>query len=89
MAYHFKVMPFGLRNSAQTLAFVMERVLGTDLEPECFVYLDDIIVATDSFERHLEVLTEVAKRLKKANLSVNLEKSKFIKKSIKFLGCVR
>lgn len=33
-----------------------------------FVYLDDIIVVTPTFEKHLEVLQEVFTRLRQANL---------------------
>ena len=43
---------------------------------------------TSSFEKHLEILNEVYDRLKAANLTVNLEKCKFCRTSLQFLGYV-
>jgi len=71
-----------------TMARLMDQVLKTDLEPFVFCYLDDIIVATKSFEQHIELLREVARRMSAAGLSINLEKSFFCKKEIKYLGLI-
>ena len=80
-------MPFGLVNSPATQSRLMDRVLGGgELEPKVFVYLDDIIVATETFEEHLAMLTEVANRLNAANLSINLAKSKFCVDEVPYLG---
>eukprot|EP00121_Abeoforma_whisleri_P014287 Awhi_evm1s13176 len=38
------------------------------------VYIDDILIASVSIEKHKEVVEEVIKRLNKANLKLNLEK---------------
>lgn len=84
--FEFVVMPFGLSNAAQTQQRLMDNVLGYTLEPYAFVYLDDIIIATPSFEKHMEVLEEVLKRLKSANLTINLEKCEFCRPSLKYLG---
>jgi transposase InsO family protein len=81
-------MPFGLSGASQTMAALMDKVLGSDLEPYVYFYLDDVIIATETFEDHVRVLKDVANRLKSANLSVNLKKSHFTKKSVKFLGYV-
>ncbi|KXJ73632.1 hypothetical protein RP20_CCG015350 [Aedes albopictus] len=80
-------MPFGLVNSPATLARLMDKVLGHGvLEPYVFVYLDDIVVVTETFEQHVQLLREIARRLLEANLSINLEKSKFGVPEIPFLG---
>lgn len=84
--YNFNVMPFGLSNAAQTQQRLMETVLGYQLEPYCFVYLDDVIIATPTFEKHVEVLEEVFSRLKTANLTINLNKCEFCRPSLKYLG---
>lgn len=86
--FQFTVMPFGLHNAPQTQCRLMDRVLGADLHPNVFVYLDDIVIATNTFEEHLRMLEEVSKRLRQANLGINLEKSKFCVPSIKYLGYV-
>ncbi|XP_058827009.1 uncharacterized protein LOC131686989 [Topomyia yanbarensis] len=59
-----------------------------DLEPKVFVYLDDLVIATESFQEHLEILQEVARRLKNAGLTINAEKSVFCRKSLRYLGYV-
>lgn len=63
-------MPFGLHNSPATWQRLMDKVLGPELEPHVFVYLDDVVVVTQTFEKHLEILKEVLKRLRAANLTI-------------------
>jgi transposase InsO family protein len=81
-------MPFGCVTAPQTMVRLMDMVIGCDLEPFVFVYLDDIIVVTPTFEKHVEVLREMSKRLRAANLTITLEKSEFCKKELVFLGYV-
>lgn len=85
--FQFTRLPFGLVNSPATLARLMDEVLGYgELEPGVFVYLDDIVVVSETFEAHIQSLREVAERLKRANLSVNMEKSKFCLTELPYLG---
>lgn len=87
--FQFTRLPFGLVNSPATLARLMDQVLGYgELEPNVFVYLDDIVIASETFEAHLQSLSEVARRLKAANLSINLEKSKFCVSELPYLGYI-
>lgn len=44
-------MPFGLNNAGQVQQRLMDRVLGYSLELFVFVYLEDIIIATPTFEQ--------------------------------------
>lgn len=86
--FQFKRLPFGLCNSAQTLCKALDKAIGNDLEPNVFVYIDDIIVISDTFEHHLELLSEIAKRLKNAGFSISMGKSKFCVKQLRYLGYV-
>ena len=52
-------MPFGLHNAPATFQRAMDSLLGHDLESHTFVYLDDLTVATNTFEKHLEIFEEV------------------------------
>lgn len=86
--YQFKVMPFGLQNAPGTQSRLMDAVLGHDMEPLVFCYLDDIVCATETFEEHIYCLKRIAERLRKANLTISLEKSKFCVRELKYLGFV-
>mgnify|MGYP005981860971 CR=1 FL=1 len=86
--YEFVVLPFGLSNAPQTLQRLMDQVLGPSLEPYVFVFLDDIVISTPTFEQHLQVLREVYQRLKEANLTINAEKCEYCLPSLKYLGFV-
>lgn len=83
--FRFKRMPFGLVNSASTLSRIVDQIVG-DLEPHVFPYLDDFIIASESFEHHLKIIAEVAKRLKGAGLTVSREKSKFCRRQLAYVG---
>jgi len=84
--FQFRVMPFGLHSAAATFQRLVDRLIGQDLEPYCFAYLDDIIITGKSFEHHLALLKEVFRRLRQANLRLNPEKCQFGRKSLKYLG---
>ncbi|KXJ82633.1 hypothetical protein RP20_CCG012365 [Aedes albopictus] len=85
--FQFKVVPFGLCTASQALARVMTHLFA-DMEPFVFHYLDDIVICSRTFEEHLRVLEEVARRLRAANLTISAEKSKFCREEIKYLGYV-
>jgi len=50
------------------------------------VYIDDLLVHTDSDEEHLEVLDKVLAHLRKNHLKFNLEKCVFGNNKFSFLG---
>jgi hypothetical protein len=79
-------LPFGLHNSAQCLARLMDMVIDSTMEPHVFKYLDDLIITSPDFETHCMMIEKVAEKLKAANLSINLEKSKFCRKRLNYLG---
>lgn len=85
--YQFTRLPFGLHNAAQCAQRLMNVLFG-ETDQKIFVYLDDIIVATPSFDEHLEVLDFVYRRLLDAGLTINFDKSSFCLPSLKYLGHV-
>lgn len=84
--FRFKVCPFGLTNAPFTMCRLMDKVIGFDLEPQVFVYLDDIVVATKTLQEHFRLLRIVADRLKNAGLTISLDKSRFCRKKVNYLG---
>ena len=82
--FEFLRMPFGLKNSAQAFQRLMNGILG-NLEL-VFVYLDDILIASQSISQHLQDLQEVLRRLNAAGLCINREKCVFAATQVKYLG---
>lgn len=63
-------------------------MLGSDLKPFVFIYLDNVIVVSDTFEEHQSLLDEVYTRLREANITVSFDKCQFCRSEMKFLGYV-
>lgn len=84
--FEFNVLPFGLHNSAATQQRLMDNIFGPALEPYIFVYLDDIIIVSSDFNKHIELLNVVFDRLEAANLTINVEKCEFCRPSLRYLG---
>lgn len=84
--YQFTVMPFGLTNAPSTMTKLMDRTIPACLKHEVFVYLDDLLIVSDTFERHMEVLKTIAICLENAGLTINVQKSKFCMREVGYLG---
>ena len=84
--YEFLRMPFGLKNSAQAFQRLMNKVL-TGLE-RVFVYLDDILVASQNPAQHVDDLRAVLHRLSDAGLCLNRKKCVLAAQRVVYLGHV-
>lgn len=85
--FAWRVMPFGLRNAAQTFQRAMNELLLPHSEYAC-AYLDDIAVFSETLEEHLQHLRAVFAALERVNLQVKLEKCQIACGSIRYLGHV-
>jgi hypothetical protein len=56
--WQFKRTPMGLSNSAPVFERLMEQVLTGLSWKTCLVYLDDIIIFSNSFEKHMKNMRE-------------------------------
>ena len=82
--YVFPRCPFGLKNAGQDFQRLMDEILG-DL-PRVFVYIDDILIASESKEQHLEDLEAVFKALAANGLVIQRSKCLLGVSSLDFLG---
>uniref|UniRef100_A0A0N5C6R7 RNA-directed DNA polymerase n=1 Tax=Strongyloides papillosus TaxID=174720 RepID=A0A0N5C6R7_STREA len=86
--YQFTVLPFGLSISPSIFQTIMNDIL-EDLDPDkIFIYLDDLLIATETEEEHWVLLNEVFIRLKKANLKINKNKCKICQSETPYLGFI-
>ena len=82
--YVFPRTPFGLKNAGQDFQRLMDAILG-DI-PRVYVYIDDILVASETPEQHLEDLKTVFKVLSDNGLVVQRSKCVLGKSELEFLG---
>jgi hypothetical protein len=86
--YRFLRMPFGLWNAPSTFQRTVDIVLSGLKWKTCLVYLDDIIVFSNTEYDHSRHLDEVLSLLYRAGLSLNLTKCHFFKDTVDYLGHV-
>lgn len=82
----FRVMLFELHSAPATFQWLLDTILGPELEPRVFMYLNDIIVCSRTFSEYFDTLREVFRRLRDARLQLNPEKCRFCANHLKYLG---
>lgn len=66
----FVRMPFGLNNAPAIFQQAMTKVLAGPIEKCCMVYIDDIVIFSQSPEEHSKYLQYVLYRLEAAGLQL-------------------
>ena len=84
--FQYKVMPFGMKNSPATFQRLINQVVSG--LPGCDAYIDDVIIYSETWEEHLDIMRKLFERLSAAKLTVNLSKCEFGKATVTFLGHV-
>lgn len=84
--YEWLVLPFGLCNAGATFQRFMESLFSDMLNDSVYCYVDDLGIASDSWEEHLVHLRKVFTRLRDANLRLKTKKCRIAQTSVKFLG---
>jgi len=77
-----------LSNSPASFQRLMDVVLKDLVGPECWVFIDDLIVFSKTSEEHDQRLENVFQRLEKANLQLHPGKCEFARPRVKYLGYV-
>ena len=84
--FEYNVLPMGLCNSPAIFMQLMNDTFREYLDKWVLVFLDDIIVYSQTLEEHEQHLRLVLKRLRDQRLYVKLSKSEFCKGEVEFLG---
>ena len=75
--YCYKMMPFGLKNADTTYKKAATALFHDMMHKEVEVYVDDMIVKSETREGHFEALDKFLARLEKYNLRLNPKKYVF------------
>ena len=85
--WEFLVMPFGLCNAPATFQRLMNQVFATEINQFILVYIDYILIFSESVEEHWEHLCVALGRLREARLYGRMHKREFLKTHMEYLGC--
>ena len=75
--YHYKVMPFGLKNVGSTYQRMMTRMFKPQLGKSIKIYVDDMVVKSRVVSEHLGYLSSTFNVLRKHKLRLNASKCSF------------
>ncbi|XP_043262439.1 uncharacterized protein LOC122403150 [Colletes gigas] len=84
--YEFLRMPFGLTNAPAVFQRAVNKALRNLRYKFALVYLDDILIPSETVQEGLERLEQVLLALDIAGFLLNLKKCKFFKTTIEYLG---
>ena len=84
--YHYKVMPFGLKNVGSTYQRMMTKMFEPQLGRSIEVYIDDMVVKSKVVSEHVGDLANIFEIPRKHKLRLNASKCSFGVGSGKFLG---
>ncbi len=85
-SYQFKVLCFGLTNSPAVFSKAMYDIFKDYIGKFVCIYLDDILIFSESYEAHKIHLRKTLQLLRDNKLYAKLSKCEFLKPELKFLG---
>ena len=86
--YEFNVMSFGLTNAPAYFMNMMNKVFMEELDKFVVVFIDDILIYSETAEEHAEHLRIVLENLRQNQLYAKFSKCEFWLEKVAFLGHV-
>ena len=80
------VIPMGLKISPMLYQRTMETIFKEPLKKFCFIYIDDALVYSETWEDHLFHVEEMLKIYRKWRIKLNPKKCRFGAEEVKYLG---
>ena len=79
-------MPFGVRGGPSSFQRMMNKVL-KGLK-NVLIFMDDVLIFSDTIEANIELFNEAMRRLREVNLLVQIEKCELLKSEVCYLGFI-
>lgn len=86
--YRFKSMPQGLHTSPATMQNAVNLMFKDLLNNGVNVYFDDVLIYTNTADAHLSLLEKVFILLRKHRFKLKIEKCKFLRTQVNYLGYI-
>ncbi|KAI2662464.1 Retrotransposon-derived protein PEG10 [Labeo rohita] len=86
--YEYRVMPFGLANSSSYFQAFVNEVFRDMLNRWVIVYIDDILIFSNTYADHVQHVRAVLQRLIQHKLYAKEEKCQFHQERVSFLGYI-
>lgn len=86
--FNYKRLPFGTSVSTALFVKAMCHVFGPEYRDFLTIYVDDILITSNTAEEHVDHINQVLSRLRECGATVKLKKSEFFRSEVKFLGFI-
>ena len=84
--FEFLVMPFGVANAPATFQRMMNSLFKEELDAFVLVYLDDILVFSQTLEDHIRHIRTALQKMRDAKFFARLHKCSFFQEKVEYLG---
>ena len=84
--YQFCRLSFGLVNAPAAFQREMEEVLKGFTKSKVMIYIDDILIIEENFQKHYELVDKVLTTLENAGMKIKPAKCQWFREEVKFLG---
>ncbi|MBW0479719.1 hypothetical protein O181_019434 [Austropuccinia psidii MF-1] len=85
--YEYTIIPFGIKNEPAHFQMMMDTIFQEEiLEGWMVVYIDDIIIYSETWEDHVQYIDRVLSRCTPINLKISLKKCNFGQQELLALG---
>ena len=84
--YEYTRMPFGLVNAPAVFQHMINKALGKDRYELAMPYMDDILSPSSTIQDGFNKLTIILEALRRAGLTLNLQKCNFFENTLEYLG---
>ena len=84
--YQFKRLSFGLKNAPSAFQREMQSVLREFDTKNVVVFIDDVLIASRTFEEHLTLVSRVMNTLSRYGIKIKLSKCCWFREEVTFLG---